>query len=127
MRIMPGCATRFRSSTAVGADIAKDRRSFPRFIHRHAARTSIVKFGLLPFATGDDAKSAYPGLELLATAVLLLDRTLTIAYANAAAENLFELSKRQLVGRKPKEVFADAGGLQVAVDKAVCAGASYAE
>jgi two-component system nitrogen regulation sensor histidine kinase GlnL len=111
----------------VGADIAKDRLSFPRFIHRHAARPSIVKFGLLPFVTGDDAKSAYPGLELLATAVLLLDRALTIAYANAAAENLFELSKRQLVGRKPKDVFTDAGGLQFAVDRAVSAGASYAE
>jgi two-component system nitrogen regulation sensor histidine kinase GlnL len=66
-----------------------------------------VKFGLLPFVGGDDAKSAYPGLELLATAVLLLDRGLTIAYANAAAENLFELSKRQLVGRKPKAIFAE--------------------
>jgi len=86
-----------------------------------------VKFGPLPFVAGDDAKSAYSGLELLATAVLLLDRELTIAGANAAAENLFELSKRQLVGRKPKEIFIDATGLLAAIDKAVRAGASYAE
>ena len=86
-----------------------------------------MKFGPLPFVAGNDAKSAYPGLELLATAVLLLDRAETIGYANAAAENLFELSKRQLAGRKPKEVFTDAAGLLAAIEKAVSGGASYAE
>jgi len=86
-----------------------------------------VKFGLLPFVSSDDAKSAYPGLELLATAVLLLNRGLTIVYANAAAENLFELSKRQLAGHRPSEVFGEAVGLLAAVEKAVRAGASYSE
>jgi two-component system nitrogen regulation sensor histidine kinase GlnL len=86
-----------------------------------------VKFGLLPFVAGDDAKSAYPGLDLLATAVLLLDRGRSIVYANPAAENLFELSKRQLTGRKPGVIFADAAGLLYAIEKAVRSGASYAE
>jgi two-component system nitrogen regulation sensor histidine kinase GlnL len=86
-----------------------------------------VRFGLLPFVAGDDAKSAYPGLDLLATAVLLLDRGRVIAYANPAAENLFELSKRQLTGRRPDEIFADAAGLLAAIGKAVASGASYAE
>jgi len=86
-----------------------------------------VKFGLLPFVAGDDAKSAYPGLDLLATAVLLLDRGRTIVYANPAAENLFELSKRQLTGRKPNTIFSDPAGLVYAIDKAVRSGASYAE
>jgi len=86
-----------------------------------------VKFGLLPFVAGDDAKSAYPGLDLLATAVLLLDRGHAIVYANPAAENLFELSKRRLTGRKPNEIFVDASGLLVAIAKAVGGGASYAE
>jgi nitrogen-specific signal transduction histidine kinase len=86
-----------------------------------------VKFGLLPFVSSDDAKTAYPGLELLATAVLLLNRGLMIVYANAAAENLFELSKRQLAGHRPAEVFGEAQGLLAAVEKAVRAGASYSE
>ena len=86
-----------------------------------------MKFGLLPFVTGDDAKSAYSGLDLLATAVLLLDRRRAVVHANAAAENLFELSKRQLTGRTPAEIFIDAAGLLAAVDKAVAAGASYSE
>jgi two-component system nitrogen regulation sensor histidine kinase GlnL len=86
-----------------------------------------VKFGLLPFVTGDDAKGAYSGLELLATAVLLLDRRRAVVHANAAAENLFELSKRQLTGRTPAAIFIDAAGLLAAVDKAVAAGASYSE
>ena len=44
----------------------------------------------------EDAR--YAGLDLLATAVLLLDGTLRIRYANAAAENLFALSRKQMLG-----------------------------
>ena len=86
-----------------------------------------MKSALLPTLADVDAPSAYHGLDLLATAVLLLDRDLSISYVNPAAENLFELSKRQFLGRKPKEVFADAGELLGAIDKAVRAGAAYAE
>jgi two-component system nitrogen regulation sensor histidine kinase GlnL len=73
------------------------------------------------------ASSAYPGLELLATAVLLLDPSLRIVYANPAAENLFELSKRQLVGQATTALFADAAGLVAAVGKARVSGTSYTE
>jgi two-component system nitrogen regulation sensor histidine kinase GlnL len=73
------------------------------------------------------ASSAYPGLELLATAVLLLDPSLRIVYANPAAENLFELSKRQLVGHATTALFADAAGLVAAVGKARVSGTSYTE
>jgi len=86
-----------------------------------------VKLGSLLSLAGDDAKAAYPGLELLATAVLLLDRGLAIVYANAAAENLFELSKKQIAGRHPREVFVDSANLLDAVAKAVGGGASYTE
>jgi two-component system, NtrC family, nitrogen regulation sensor histidine kinase GlnL len=86
-----------------------------------------VKFGSLLSIAGDDVKSAHPGLDLLATAVLLLDRALTIVYANAAAENLFELSKKQIAGRRPGEIFVDPGSLLDAVAKAVAGGASYTE
>ena len=74
-----------------------------------------------------DARSAYPGLELLATAVLLLDPSLVVVYANPAAENLFELSRRQLVGQPTAALFADASGLVAAVAKARASGTSYTE
>ena len=81
---------------------------------------------LFPFAS-DDVKGAFAGLELLATAVLLLDRTRRIAYANPAAENLFALSKKHLLGHRPSEVFSEATGLSAAIDKAVLGGATYTE
>jgi two-component system nitrogen regulation sensor histidine kinase GlnL len=86
-----------------------------------------VKLGSLLSLAGDDAKLAYPGLELLATAVLLLGRDLAIVYANAAAENLFELSKKQIAGRHPREVFSDSANLLDAVAKAAGGRASYTE
>ena len=86
-----------------------------------------MKLGPLPFFAGDQTNAAYAGLELLATAVLLLDRGFKVAYANPAAENLFELSKKQIVGRAPCELFVDAANLLLAIDKAVGSGASYTE
>ena len=79
-----------------------------------------------PFAR-DKVKSAFPGLELLATAVLLLDRARCVTYANPAAENLFALSKKHLVGHRPDQVFTEASGLSAAIDKAVQGGATYTE
>ena len=43
------------------------------------------------------AASAYPGLELLATAVLMLDGELRVCYANPAAENLLAQGRKHLV------------------------------
>ncbi len=40
----------------------------------------------------------YNGLELLNTAVLLLDESLNVTYANPAAETLFAQARKQLVG-----------------------------
>jgi two-component system nitrogen regulation sensor histidine kinase GlnL len=71
--------------------------------------------------------AAYPGLELLATAVVLLTDELGISYVNPAAENLFELSKRQLVGQSASAVFGEAPALFQAIDKALASGASYTE
>jgi two-component system nitrogen regulation sensor histidine kinase GlnL len=59
--------------------------------------------------------------------VLLLDPSLRIVYANPAAENLFELSRRQLVGQATAGLFADATGLVAAVGKARASGTSYTE
>jgi two-component system nitrogen regulation sensor histidine kinase GlnL len=79
------------------------------------------------FSPVDDTPAPYAGLELLATAVVLLNDDLHVCYANAAAENLFELSKRQLVGHPGRLIFGDAPALFQAIDKALANGASYTE
>jgi len=83
----------------------------------------------MPFAplAGEDAPSACAGLELLATAVLMLDNERRVTYANPAAENLFELAKKHLLGHRPDQIFADAQGLCASIDKAVRGGAAYTE
>src|SRR5438034_9426511 len=75
----------------------------------------------------EESPIAYRGLELLATAVVLLSERRIIRYANPAAENLFELSRRQLVGHSAASVFGDTPALFQAIDKAVTNGASYTE
>jgi two-component system, NtrC family, nitrogen regulation sensor histidine kinase GlnL len=80
-----------------------------------------------PSPTADETPASCSGLELLATAVVLLDGELDIRYVNPAAENLFELSKRQLVGHPAKSVFGDAPALFQAIEKALANGASFTE
>jgi len=75
----------------------------------------------------DERLGPYPGLELLATAVLVLGEDLCIGYANPAAENLFELSRRQLVGYSARATFSEAPALFQAIDRALATGASYTE
>ena len=87
----------------------------------------IVESAVVSSFPGADAASATAGLELLATAVLLLDRARRVIYANPAAENLFELAKKHLVGHRPEQVFSDAAGLSSAIDKAMQGGATYTE
>ncbi len=86
-----------------------------------------MNFGDLPTLAHDDMQSAYRGLDLLATAVLVLGEGERIVYANPAAENLFEVSRKQLVERAPAELFGDAAGLLAAIAKAEASGASYTE
>jgi two-component system nitrogen regulation sensor histidine kinase GlnL len=86
-----------------------------------------VKLRFFPLPASSEAPAPYPGLELLATAVLLLRADRRIAYANPAAENLFELSRVKLVGHSTDDLFGDECGLAKAIDKAVMSGASYTE
>ena len=53
------------------------------------------------------AVAALAGLEHLATAILLVDQGLTVHYANPAAENLFELSRKSLVTGADAGTFLD--------------------
>jgi two-component system nitrogen regulation sensor histidine kinase GlnL len=43
--------------------------------------------------------ASFAGLDLLSTAVILLDENLSIGHVNPAAENLFAVSQRKLIGR----------------------------
>jgi two-component system nitrogen regulation sensor histidine kinase GlnL len=73
------------------------------------------------------APTAYPGLELLAAAVLMLREDGKATYVNPAAENLFELSRSKIIGHTPGELFGDCRPLLMAIGKAVVSGASYTE
>ena len=53
--------------------------------------------------------STFAGLELLATAVVVLDRDLRVRYVNPAAESLLALSGRVLQGQRFGELFTNAG------------------
>jgi two-component system, NtrC family, nitrogen regulation sensor histidine kinase GlnL len=67
------------------------------------------------------------GLDLITTAVLMLDIEREIVYANPAAEHLLALSRRQLIGLTLPQVFRDAERLAPALDLASANGASYTE
>ncbi len=86
-----------------------------------------MKLRLFPSSAGAEAAASYPGLELLATAVLILRRNRTIRYANPAAENLFETSATKLAGQPLTTIFGDCTALCAAIDKAVASEASYTE
>jgi two-component system, NtrC family, nitrogen regulation sensor histidine kinase GlnL len=64
------------------------------------------------------ADPALAGLDLLAGAVLLLDARGQIRYANAAAENLFENSRKVLAGQTLASLFANAEELDYLVQQA---------
>ncbi len=62
---------------------------------------------------------AFSGLDLLASAVVLLDADLRIVYANPAAENLFEQGARALHGQSFVGMFVDAGRLGEQLEQAI--------
>jgi two-component system nitrogen regulation sensor histidine kinase GlnL len=62
---------------------------------------------------------AFSGLELLSTAIVLLDKQLRVQYVNPAAESLFELSNKSIEGKFLREIFAESGSLQQVIDAAV--------
>ncbi len=51
------------------------------------------------------------GLDLLATAVLVIDWRGAVVFANQAAEQLFEASRKHLMGQPVERLFADDGAL----------------
>jgi len=86
-----------------------------------------TKLRLLPASAAVAPPAGERALEWLATAVLLQDPARRVIYANAAAENLFELSRRAFAGRTLADLFAACPALETAIDKAMASGASYTE
>lgn len=68
----------------------------------------------------------HAGLELLATAVVLLDERFAVRYANPAAENLLEIGARVLLGQKFPPLFTESAELQQAFSEALGAHWDYA-
>lgn len=68
-----------------------------------------------------------PTLEHLATAVILLDGQSRIAYLNPAAENLFALSSKNLIGHPVLHTFTHTEQLAAAMQHALSNNASYIE
>ncbi|HSN38646.1 MAG TPA: nitrogen regulation protein NR(II) [Burkholderiales bacterium] len=71
--------------------------------------------------------AALSGLDLLAAAVMLADENLVVHYMNPAAENLFELSSKNVTGLALDELFTDSAALAAAVDYSRANNCSYTE
>lgn len=61
----------------------------------------------------------FVGLELLPTAIVLVNRELLIRYVNPAAEHLFALSRRKLVGAPLHSLLGSSNGLAATLDNAL--------
>ena len=61
----------------------------------------------------------YPGLDMLASAVVLVDGECSICYMNPAAENLVAASIKTLRGKPLQEVLHYSHSLQTALDEAI--------
>jgi two-component system, NtrC family, nitrogen regulation sensor histidine kinase GlnL len=69
----------------------------------------------------------YPTLEHLATAVILLDDQSHIVFLNPAAENLFALSSKNLIGHPVRHAFTHTEQLAAGIQQAQSNNASYIE
>ena len=57
-------------------------------------------------------RAGFTGLELLATAVVILDDAYAVRYTNPAAENLLDTGAKSLVGHSFPTLFADSAALE---------------
>ena len=73
------------------------------------------------------AVPALAGLDLLATAIVIVDQSLVVRFANPAAENLFEVSSKSFVGQTIAEIFDNDRVLAAAIDYARTNDCSYTE
>ena len=69
--------------------------------------------------------NAFSGLDLLSSAVVLVDAGLIVRHLNPAAENLFEVSSRQLLGHPLVKLVGEPPELGAALDNALKNNWSY--
>lgn len=69
--------------------------------------------------------NAFSGLDLLSSAVVLVDARLIIRHVNPAAENLFAVSSRQLLGHPLQRLVGEPPELTAALDNALKNNWSY--
>ncbi|THF63822.1 nitrogen regulation protein NR(II) [Pseudothauera nasutitermitis] len=69
--------------------------------------------------------SPFAGLDLLSSAVVLVDGELIIRYLNPGAENLFAISQRKLVGQPLSRLLGEPPGLSAALYNALHSSWSY--
>jgi two-component system nitrogen regulation sensor histidine kinase GlnL len=70
---------------------------------------------------------SFPGLDALATAVVLLDSACAVRYLNPAAENLLATSNKNIVGSAMEKLFPDSGLISAAVNYARDNNCSYTQ
>lgn len=70
---------------------------------------------------------SFPGLDALATAVVMLDHGRTVRYLNPAAENLLAVSAKNIVGSTLEKLFPDPGLIAAAVNYARDNNCSYTQ
>ncbi len=73
----------------------------------------------------DTAPSAFSGLELLSSAVVLVDDQLVVRYLNPSAENLFATSSRKIVGYSLRRLLGEPAGLESALNNVLRDNWSY--
>ena len=71
------------------------------------------------------APSAFSGLELLSSAVVLIDEQLAVRYLNPGAENLFATSSRKIVGQPLRRLLGEPVGLESALGRVLRDNWSY--
>ena len=67
---------------------------------------------------------AFPGLDLLGTAVVVLDAELRVLYVNPPAEHLLEAGARQLAGQRFPDLFAPARQFDAKLRHAILPGSA---
>ena len=84
-------------------------------MHKHPHPKDLPPITAGPFA----------GLELLSSAVVLVDAGLIIRHINPSAENLFAISRNKLKGMPLSQLLGDPAGLAAALDNAIYNNWSY--
>jgi two-component system nitrogen regulation sensor histidine kinase GlnL len=77
--------------------------------------------------TASFSSQSFPGLDLLSTAVLIVDRDLSLLYANPAAENLFAFSLKSVAHQKLERIFPGKPALFAILEQSIQSRLGYHE